>query len=682
LRLRALSDSLAKFLGDVLGLGVRSDEPSVFLLLVGALMWAAAQLGAFALFRRHRPGPAITLAVTALLINMSITVQEQLPHLIVLVAAALLLVVRTSLFAQLEQWRVRRIADSGYASQLFLRSGATFVAVALVSSLVLAANASSAPLRPMWDDALERMIEVGIEINHVIGGVNGPARGPNLLFTPTQTIRDQWETSNERVFTAINDDGRAHNWRGSIYDYFDGRSWQHVTATNVAVPAFEDLDSATSDAGLSVGRHELRSEITSVALAGSVIVAPADPVRLDHDATVQLTSDGGLVDIRLSQSIGRDSSYLVTSRVLDSSGPNELTETQLSTAGLDYGPAPKRYTDVVEGSIGPLTEATADNIVNALDFRDRDPYHVADAIRRYFRTTGGFQYDTDVRGMCTGENLIDCFLQKKRGYCEYFATSMVMMLRTQQIPSRYVVGYLPGRSEQVAGFDEDNQPTTITQRVVERSASHAWVEVYFPGYGWVPFDPTPGLEDQGQDNGARPTGAPTASRRPDGPQRTPNFEPTFGEGGGIKQPPNIPPPATGTQSILALVLGVLVLVAAFVVVLIASRRRRLIPGAQVTYDSVARMASRLGYGPLPSQTAYEYASRLSVVVPAVREELQMVATAKVEALYGKRQPSEELRQRLLRAYRRVRLSLLRLLLRRRPRMSVPRVRFARRKTDS
>lgn len=650
LRLRALNESVATFIGDVVVLGLRSGETSIFLLLVGALLWGAAQLGAFALFRRHRPGPAISLGATALLVNMSITIHDQLPHLVIFMAAALLLVVRTSLYGQLEQWRIRRIADSGYASQLFLRSGATFVAVALVSSLVLAANASSAPLRPLWDGALEKMIEMGIEMNHFIGGVSGPARGPNLLFTPTQTIREQWETSNEPVFTAITADGSKHNWRGSAYDHFDGRHWQYVVGANIAVPAFADVSAVTNDRGLSVGRHEVLSEVTSVALAGSTIVAPADPVRLDHAATVQTTDDGGLLVIKLGQSLEAGSSYVVTSRVFDKVGAAALTEADLASAGVSYGLQMARYIDIQPGAIGTLTTRVSDNIVSNLLTTERDPFHIAKAMQAYLHDGGGFEYDTDVRGMCTGANLMDCFLRERRGYCEYFASAMVMMLRTQLIPARYVTGFLPGR------LQEDGS------RLVEKSASHAWVEVFFPGYGWVPFDPTPGLSDVGQEITVLPSGPPRASQAPGDAQQTPFFGgPTPDRG--LTPPPVDVTPRGGGQPLLALVIAVLVLATALLLIVVA-RRRRLPGGAQLAYESVARMASRFGYGPMPSQTAYEYADQLAVVVPAVREELHVVATAKVESVYGRREPSDELRLRLIHAYRRVRLSLLRLLLRR------------------
>ncbi|WP_232700647.1 transglutaminase TgpA family protein [Halobacterium wangiae] len=73
------------------------------------------------------------------------------------------------------------------------------------------------------------------------------------------------------------------------------------------------------------------------------------------------------------------------------------------------------------------------------------------------------------------------------GYCEYFATSMTTMLRSEGIPARYVVGYAPGER---TGQDE------YTVRAMH---AHAWVEVYFDGVGWVRFDPTPASERQSQE---------------------------------------------------------------------------------------------------------------------------------------------------------------------------------------
>ena len=223
-----------------------------------------------------------------------------------------------------------------------------------------------------------------------------------------------------------------------------------------------------------------------------------------------------------------------------------------------------------------------------------------------------------------------------------------MMLRTQRIPARYVTGFLPGTKEQVVIVDDDGTIDTVDQRVVLRSAAHAWVEVYFPGFGWYPFDPTPGLGDAGLQEPDLAEGSPRPSPSGSGPAQTPNFGPSFGVGVDAPPPPTGDPTNTPSGVPTSLAIGVFVGVLALAAALIVfARRRRLPAGGQLTFDSVAKMATRFGYGPQPSQTAYEYANSLALVVPSVRDELRVVATAKVESVYAKREPSEELKLRLL-----------------------------------
>ena len=104
---------------------------------------------------------------------------------------------------------------------------------------------------------------------------------------------------------------------------------------------------------------------------------------------------------------------------------------QLATAGTDYPSWVKPYLDVRPGSIGESVSDAAAEAVAAIPSGQRDPYHVALAIQDYLYSDGGFSYTTDLRGECAGENLVDCFMRIKKGYCEYFATAMVMMLRDQ-----------------------------------------------------------------------------------------------------------------------------------------------------------------------------------------------------------------------------------------------------------
>jgi len=85
------------------------------------------------------------------------------------------------------------------------------------------------------------------------------------------------------------------------------------------------------------------------------------------------------------------------------------------------------------------------------------------------------------------EATLDAFLlQRKEGHCEYFSTAMAILLRTQGIPTREVNGFLGGEWSQFGDY------LAVTQ-----NQAHAWVEVWFPGYGWVPFDPTPAGSGEG-----------------------------------------------------------------------------------------------------------------------------------------------------------------------------------------
>ncbi len=103
------------------------------------------------------------------------------------------------------------------------------------------------------------------------------------------------------------------------------------------------------------------------------------------------------------------------------------------------------------------------------------------------------RYDLDVPRDPEGVDAVDHFLfETRRGYCEQIATSMALMLRTLGIPTRLVTGYGPGQRNPLTGYFE-----------VKHSDAHAWLEVYYPGVGWVQYDPTFGV----------PEAAPSAASR-------------------------------------------------------------------------------------------------------------------------------------------------------------------------
>jgi hypothetical protein len=252
----------------------------------------------------------------------------------------------------------------------------------------------------------------------------------------------------------------------------------------------------------------------------------------------------------------------------------------------------------------------------------------------------------------------ECFVVSRRGYCEYYATAMAVMLRLRGIPTRFVEGFLPG--------DRDARGV----ETVRRARAHAWVEVYFPEYGWVDFDPTGGgvARDTSLPAGApvashTPSPKPSGSIVPDNGERDPRRSAAMGPsgagttGGGIGGP--------GLVALAAMLAAVVALLFA-----LAYLRRPARPAApDAVYAMVGRVAGRLGYAQRPSQTVYEYAATLTEALPAAGPDLTLVATSKVEATYARRDLPDERLRALGAAGRRLRMRLLRLALRRPSRRS-------------
>ena len=110
----------------------------------------------------------------------------------------------------------------------------------------------------------------------------------------------------------------------------------------------------------------------------------------------------------------------------------------------------------------------------------KTPYGAAVTLEAWLRARGGFRYD-EQPPRAGGPPLVDFVMRTKRGYCQHYAGAMAVMLRLLGVPARVAAGFTSGRYNSASG----------TWTVTDGNA-HAWVEVWFDGYGWLPFDPTPG----------------------------------------------------------------------------------------------------------------------------------------------------------------------------------------------
>ncbi|GGN98373.1 transglutaminase TgpA family protein [Haloarcula pellucida] len=246
----------------------------------------------------------------------------------------------------------------------------------------------------------------------------------------------------------------ARYWRVAAYDRYTGDGW--VRTGNSSPYDGTRLAEPPGDSRTVRQSFEAESDIGTVP-------AVWKPVRYDGDVDVKLTTHDGFQPVG---DLTAGDSYQIVSEL------SVATPRQLREAGTEYPDrVTRRYLQLPESTPGRVGETTATLTENA-----QNPYETALVVEQWLQNNR--EYSLDVER--PERNVADRFLHAMdRGYCVYFATTMVTMLRSQDIPARMAVGYTPG--EQV---DENRW-------VVRGLDSHAWVEVFFPDHGWIQFDPTP-----------------------------------------------------------------------------------------------------------------------------------------------------------------------------------------------
>jgi transglutaminase-like putative cysteine protease len=281
----------------------------------------------------------------------------------------------------------------------------------------------------------------------------------SLTGSPGETtIQGSIELSPEVRFTVTADDPQY--WRVGVYDRFTGGSWLRTGQAGAYSGQLESPPGETETVSQLVRMHDRTS----------VMPAANQPVRVEGQVReyTQVTSHGSLQSTVTFQP---NDTYRVISEVPDAD------EETLRSAGTDYPAAVRQVylADDKQPDFSNEFESRTQEIVD--EAGAENPYETAVAIEDWLEENR--EYSLEVNR--PSGNVAEAFLlEMDRGYCVYFASTMAMMLRSQGVPARYVVGYTPGQQ-----VDEN-------QWVVRGLDSHAWVEVYFPDVGWVKFDPTPG----------------------------------------------------------------------------------------------------------------------------------------------------------------------------------------------
>lgn len=238
-------------------------------------------------------------------------------------------------------------------------------------------------------------------------------------------------------------------WRAAAYDRFTGSAWLR-TGPRRGEPPPRPGDT-----------RELRQVYT---FERSLDVYPAAPSPQSVTGVTASVTEFG--DIQGRDTLDEGDRYVVLS-----DRPNATLATRQAADGAYPPSVTANYLQVPSTTSGRVSRL-AEQITADAD----TPHQKARAIETWLEDSKGYSLQVPE----PQSNVVDQFLfEMESGYCVYFASSMAVMLRTQGVPARYVVGYTSG---QQVGDD---------QHVVRGLDSHAWVEVYLPDIGWVRYDPTP-----------------------------------------------------------------------------------------------------------------------------------------------------------------------------------------------
>ena len=633
-----------------------------YLVVLGLLCWANGQYAASSVFRGGRPiGPIIVLG-TVLVANMSATMNDQIWFLVLFSMAGLFLLTRLHALDERATWVRRRIGDPSAVGSLYLRGGTVFIVLAICGSIALTETARSAPLAGFWDDARPALVEVSQWLQRIIPAAPGARNIGVPTFGQQVTIGGTWSTLDEPALEIIRRTADKRNiyWRATTYDKFTLFGWAVTDPVDGDRPAGTSILSDTVDAIPSTAaRITDRFQIVPQSGAFKVAFSPIDPLSIDRDTTLTTSGDGGFFQ---SIAIAPRVSYTVTAsmQVLDDVDGG-VTQNRLRAAGQNYpDEIVAKYTIVPPLAMGPAAIGLLAEIKAQAQLKNpiTTPYDLASEIVAEFHDQAVYQYNTSIPGKCDHDpSIVECFAHFKTGFCEHFASTMAILLRREGIPTRLVEGFLPGTLDPATG-----------RETIKTGGAHAWVEVYFPGIGWYSFDPTGGLAKPEPIVAGVKLPIPTLAPRPSIARASGDQDLDPIPSRGRNTPGGGTTTNRGSDNGPMIAFAILLLAIVVLVAFLAYRRG---PRGAMTpdrvYGSVADLARRFGFGPRPTETAFEYATALGDILPAVRPELQTVATAKVEVAYGRRELGDDRMRALRDSYRRVRVALLRLAFRRQDR---------------
>ena len=470
--------SLAGRLGYSLFLSFTSQKVTdtvLFVIFAGLGFWFISLVAGFALTRRGDLATAVApTGIVLFIIQMyDSSVGDRVVILALYAFLCLLLLGRLTYIRKRLFWKEQRVS---FSAESWTDLNITILVAAVL--LVFLAWITPATGRPImaakiaWENISRPLDKLRENLGNAVAGLKGYEQGTIVEFYGDTLALGQQAATGESVYLRIRVPltGRAdrYYWRVRTYDQYLDNKWQNIYA--FTEPFTPDQPSLRL-----VDSHGLSNEFVFSAprVNLGLLVTPAHPIWISRSSVLSFTpsTDDSIDPLMLRP----DPPILVGEQYIVHANIYNPTVVQLQQAGEVY-PAwvQDHYLQLPQDLSPPISELARRITTDA-----ESPYEKATAITDYLRAN--ITYSTTVDPPPDGIDPLVWFLFDYRaGFCNYYATAEVILLRSVGVPARMVVGFAQG---------EYLPPDRYT--ILEKDA-HAWPEVYFPGIGWVEFEPTGG----------------------------------------------------------------------------------------------------------------------------------------------------------------------------------------------
>ncbi len=592
-----------------------NNSEMVFLFYLSFLSFFLGYFGAWLVYRAHLPWLVALVYCAIFLINLNYVGHDVSLYVVILLAALILLIARVQSSAMLVQWK----SEGLYTDASWLR-GITWRITQITSVIMLLALLFGWLLPVLgqpsqgvtfWnnlDNAWSNITQGHLSLQNP-GSLLQPYQAPTNFFGDQLTIAGSVHLPTGEVLYYTSSAAPQY-LAGFTYDHFDGHTWTSLSSSIV-----QNFDAN------SLLPNETAQNYVSATTSVTIVQPPVSsknflfgPSQPDSfDISTMLYGDTMVSAWAQQAPLSTNEHYEVTS-LISTATPQDLSTIPLPKVNADFWKNDTNYTTLQTNYIDVPRDLTPNVQKTLLQWTQgaTNTYAALKQIETHLNDATHFTYSVDNPPVPTNVDAADWLLQTHHGYCTYYATEMIVMARMLGIPTRMVNGFSHGY------LDVQHHIW-----IVDGSDAHSWVQAYFPGFGWINFDPTPGFALQNANNPhpvTTPVATPTQTKP--SPTKTP-----------IGQKHGTAPGATPTTSqgisaasgagtgLLLVILSFLALACAVLIFLAAVVHywwRNLYANSSFiagTFWRLCRVASWVGISPRSSQTPYEFSRALCRRVP-------------------------------------------------------------------